>query len=111
MKVAMKTLVDFDNEPLKAGTIILTTQVVMVNCLMADVPPNVPRRTGQDVATRVQLAMAIHKMKEGEEIEISLDTAKMLKDDVLRLYPPITSHQLLAMLDPALFSPGKEKAN
>jgi hypothetical protein len=109
MKIVNANIVDLDGKVIKAGTeglgnsLDLTVAVVLVNCALAPVPQTqqgaAPARKQTDIAWRYDLALAVHKAKIGDEIELTPEQVVALKDDLLRLYTPIVCGQMLIVLD------------
>jgi hypothetical protein len=104
MKVTNYVLKDFDDQPLvDTNKVPMTLGGVLRDCAMIDVAPGAPRRTAKEIVTRADVALTFHKLKIGESAEVTVDVAKMLIDDALRLFPPVTSLHVLKALDPGLF--------
>jgi len=77
----------------------LTLREVITNSLLAP-PPQGQRdqMEGAEKARRYYLAMEIHKTK--NQIELSVDDVKLIKDEIGRVYPPLIVGQAYEILDP-----------
>jgi len=81
----------------------LTLREVITNSILA--PPDRSRQQhppdpmdGNEKARRYFLAIEIHKTK--NQIELSVDDVKLIKDEIGRVYPPLIVGQAYEILDP-----------
>ena len=77
----------------------LTLREVITNSLLAP-PPQGQRdqMEGAEKARRYFLAIEIHKAK--NQVELSVDDIKLIKDEIGRVYPPLIVGQAYEILDP-----------
>jgi len=100
VKIQNKVLVDLKGEPISAGDVSLTVATVLINCALCAPADNKPR-AAKDVAGRYDLAIQLNRLAENEFIDIPVEAAAGLKDDMLRLYATIVSGPMLLVLDGA----------
>jgi hypothetical protein len=76
----------------------VTVATILVNCCLT---PAEQGRTysGEKVAARYDIAIQLHRAKIDDSIEVPLDLVADLKKDVLRLYAPIISGQMMPCLE------------
>ena len=93
-----------DNEPDANGRQKITPKKItlrdaITSSLLSDGADGRPSTiAGAEKARRYFLATKIHQAK--EQVELSVDDAKLIKDEIGKVYPPLVVGQAYAVLDP-----------
>ena len=84
------TIMDDDG---KGNAVEATVRMALVNAILAPVQ----KETGMEKVTKYELAKKIHGQ---DEVELSVDDIKLIKDRVGEIYAPLIVGQLYERLEP-----------
>lgn len=103
MKVVNKVLNDMEGNALPAGNDSrLTVALVLMNAALSAQSPQEPNKkplSGNDSVERFMFAVRMKKLAENETFDLSAEEVVQYKDELPKLYPPLVSGQVIAIIE------------
>lgn len=101
MKIVNKSLVGLDGtEVLKqADGNDLNVAAALIQCALTPAEQGKTPYTREQATERRQVAVDLYNAVDGQSIDVSIDLVVALRNDLLRLYGPLVSGQMMAMLE------------